>query len=87
MPHCEKCGGIVPDNAKFCEHCGTPVNNSNTVNIITEPLKEEKLPNYKNTIRKILKFGLMGAGAILVFIIIIALISTVTAPPPNCGNK
>ena len=25
MAYCNKCGSFIPDGAKFCENCGTPV--------------------------------------------------------------
>ncbi len=29
---CTKCGGEIPDNARFCGHCGAPVKQTNTGN-------------------------------------------------------
>ena len=44
MRFCGKCGGEIADDARFCEHCGAPVDRQGEETTAPEPKKKSSLP-------------------------------------------
>jgi len=68
---CKKCGNNLPDNAKYCEKCGTPQIRSDTSSITSHKDETNKLePGTSN----LLKYAIIGIVGIIALAIVAAVV-------------
>ena len=59
---CSKCGNQLPEDARFCEHCGTPAETPApaTAEIAPAPVKEQTDPELNSMATNTLILGIVG---------------------------
>ncbi len=80
MPFCSKCGYLNPENAKFCQQCGTSLRAPVAVeSTVTQPTAEPiRMVNRAERTRRVL------SGIIIFMGFIILLVAAATYTPPIC---
>jgi len=80
MTSCPNCGVTVSDTAKFCEACGSSLPGTTPT-----PEDSSQKRSWKDTLKKMVKWTVIGIVGMFLFLLILGLILNATAPPPNCG--
>ena len=85
MPFCNQCGGEVPADVRFCQHCGSPIDQTSVESIEVQPVQERR----SSGVKRFFVWSGIGCGGLLVLIIacsIILSITTSSSSPEESGE-
>lgn len=88
MLHCFQCGSDLPDNLAYCLNCGARLDDSDAKTVVDPPvvrpdgMKPDQIePKTGGGVAKFLIGGLLGAGAVIVFLVALGFVAYYVIDP------